>query len=190
MVPPRPQPLLSGTVSWRCSLIQASWLFPCVCVSMCVCVCVCVRARTCSQSCLTLATLWTVVHQAPLSMGFSRQEYWERVAISSSRGSFQPRDWTHVSCTGRQILYHWATWEAPFLYYIPLFGACHLKKWTQPIQEVAAYDTFLKATVTFTDSLSTVSFSFFPSFCPTFRIKYDKPHQHNPIQTTRHSRAN
>ena len=22
------------------------------------------------------ATLWTVVHQAPLSMGFSRQEYW------------------------------------------------------------------------------------------------------------------
>ena len=23
-----------------------------------------------------LATLWTVAHQAPLSMGFSRQEYW------------------------------------------------------------------------------------------------------------------
>ena len=21
-------------------------------------------------------TLWTIVHQAPLSMGFSRQEYW------------------------------------------------------------------------------------------------------------------
>ena len=28
------------------------------------------------QACLTLCTLWTVVHQAPLSMGFSRQEYW------------------------------------------------------------------------------------------------------------------
>ena len=28
------------------------------------------------QSCPTLATLWTVAHQAPLSMGFSRQEYW------------------------------------------------------------------------------------------------------------------
>ena len=26
------------------------------------------------QSCLTLS--WTVTHQAPLSMGFSRQEYW------------------------------------------------------------------------------------------------------------------
>ena len=28
------------------------------------------------QLCLTLVTLWTVVLQAPLSMGFSRQEYW------------------------------------------------------------------------------------------------------------------
>ena len=27
------------------------------------------------QSCL-FATPWTVAHQAPLSMGFSRQEYW------------------------------------------------------------------------------------------------------------------
>ena len=24
----------------------------------------------------SFATIWTVVHQAPLSMGFSRQEYW------------------------------------------------------------------------------------------------------------------
>ena len=29
-----------------------------------------------AQSCLTLATPWTVAHQAPLSMGCSRQEYW------------------------------------------------------------------------------------------------------------------
>ena len=28
------------------------------------------------QSCLTLCDLWTVAHQAPPSMGFSRQEYW------------------------------------------------------------------------------------------------------------------
>ena len=32
-----------------------------------------------AQSCLTLATPWTVDPQAPLSMGFSRQEYWSRV---------------------------------------------------------------------------------------------------------------
>ena len=37
---------------------------------------------------------------------------WEWVAIPSSRESSQLRDWAHISCTGRQILYHWATWEA------------------------------------------------------------------------------
>ena len=39
----------------------------------------------------------------------------EWVAISSSRGSSQPRDRTHVSCIsciGRWILYLWSTWEA------------------------------------------------------------------------------
>ena len=29
-----------------------------------------------AKSCLTLATPWTVAFQAPLSMGFSRQEFW------------------------------------------------------------------------------------------------------------------
>ena len=38
---------------------------------MCVCVCVCMH----SQSCLTFVMLWTVAHQAPLSMGFSRKQY-------------------------------------------------------------------------------------------------------------------
>ena len=40
---------------------------------------------------------------------FSRQEYRSGVAISSSRGSFPPRDRTHIyciSCTGRQVFYH------------------------------------------------------------------------------------
>ena len=35
--------------------------------------------RVCAQSLqlfLTLANPWTVAHQAPLSMGFSKQEYW------------------------------------------------------------------------------------------------------------------
>ena len=40
----------------------------------------------------------------------------EWLAISFSRGSSWPRDWSrvsYISCTGRQILYHWTTWEAP-----------------------------------------------------------------------------
>ena len=36
-----------------------------------------------AQSCLTLATPWTAAHQALLSMGFSRQEYWSGVPLPS-----------------------------------------------------------------------------------------------------------
>jgi len=38
-------------------------------ISLCVCVLV-------VQLCPTLATLWAEACQAPLSTGFSRQEYW------------------------------------------------------------------------------------------------------------------
>ena len=31
--------------------------------------------------CLTLVTPWTVAHQAPLSIGFPRQEYWSGLAF-------------------------------------------------------------------------------------------------------------
>ena len=42
---------------------------------MCIhntCVCVCEVTSVMSNS----VTLWTVAHQAPLSIGFSRREYW------------------------------------------------------------------------------------------------------------------
>ena len=59
------------------------------------------------------ATPWTIAHQGPPSVhGISQARILEWVAISFSRGSSQPKDWTHVSCIGRQILYHWATKEA------------------------------------------------------------------------------
>ena len=54
-------------------------------------------------------TPWTVARQTPLFRGFPRQEYWEWVVISSSRGSSQPRDQisvSYVSCVGRLIPYH------------------------------------------------------------------------------------
>ena len=66
---------------------------------MCACACVymCVYTQTLSRVRL-FATLWTLVHQAPLSMGFPRQEYWSGLLISSFRGSSQPRNRTHISC--------------------------------------------------------------------------------------------
>ena len=46
-----------------------------VCVCVCVCVCVFILCGV-AQSCSTLCDLITVARQAPLSMGFSRQQYW------------------------------------------------------------------------------------------------------------------
>ena len=49
------------------------------------------------------ANPWTVAYQAPLSMRLPRilGRILEWPAISFSRGSSQPRDWTHIFCIGR-----------------------------------------------------------------------------------------
>ena len=53
-----------------------------ICVYVCVCVCVCV----CVLSHIPLfAQLWTITYQAPLSMGFSRQEYWSKLLFPPPR---------------------------------------------------------------------------------------------------------
>ena len=36
-----------------------------------------------AKTCLTLETPWTVAHQAPLSVGFCRQEYWSGLPFPS-----------------------------------------------------------------------------------------------------------
>jgi len=41
--------------------------------------------------------------------GISQARILEWVAVSFSRGSSWSREWTHISCVGRWILYHWAT---------------------------------------------------------------------------------
>ena len=66
-----------------------------------------------TQACLTLRPVdcsppGSSVH------GISQARILEWVAISYCRGSYQPRDRTHVSCiscTGRRILHPRATWE-------------------------------------------------------------------------------
>ena len=40
-----------------------------------------------AQSCPTLVTPWTAAHQAPPSMGFSRQKYWSGVPLPSLQES-------------------------------------------------------------------------------------------------------
>ena len=64
------------------------------------------------------SVLWTLCDPMDGSLpgssvlGISQSRVLGVVAISSSRGSPRPRDWAHVSCIGRQILYFWATREA------------------------------------------------------------------------------
>ena len=41
-----------------------------------------------TQSRLTLETPWTTAHQAPLSMGFPRQEHWSGMPFSLLQGNF------------------------------------------------------------------------------------------------------
>ena len=73
-----------------------------------------VCAQLCSQ-----VQLWNPVDCSPPGSSVHRifqARILECVTISFSRGSSQHRDRTQVSCVsciGRQILYHWATWKAP-----------------------------------------------------------------------------
>ena len=50
---------------------------------MCVCVCVLSHVQL-------FATLWTVAHQDPLSMGFSRQEYWSGLPFPTPGNLSEP----------------------------------------------------------------------------------------------------
>ena len=55
------------------------------------------------------ATPWTVARQAPLSMGFSRQEYWSGLPCPPPGDLPYPGIEpvvSNVACIGRQVLYH------------------------------------------------------------------------------------
>ena len=51
------------------------YLRVCVCILTCVCMCVLWLLMRRFSRVRLYATLWTAAHQAPLSTGFSRQEY-------------------------------------------------------------------------------------------------------------------
>ena len=84
---------------------------------------VCVSHSVLSDS---FATPWTVALQAPLSLGFSRQEYWSRLPFPSlGINPSQPRDQTQVSCIAGRFFSIWATKEALSLFWLivsPLFS--------------------------------------------------------------------
>ena len=72
------------------------------------CTCVCMLTQWCPALCnsMNCSPSGSSVHR------IFQARILEWVAISSSSGSFQPRDQIHISCICRWILYYWTTWEA------------------------------------------------------------------------------
>ena len=84
----------------------------------------CVHACSIAQSCLTL-TPWTVARQAPLSMGFSRQEYWSGLLCPPPGDlpdpEIEPRSLTFpASASGFSSSS--AVWEAPVFWIRPVLS--------------------------------------------------------------------
>ena len=90
-------------LSYQLSQRSSIW-----CEFMVYCVCVCVRERALRHPVMSLCDPMDDSPPGSSIRGISQARILEEVAISSSRGSSQPRDQPRVfgvSCIGRQILY-------------------------------------------------------------------------------------
>ena len=82
---------------------------------------VCVLSHSVTQLFQLFANLWTIAHQVPLSMGFSRQEYWRGLPCPP------PEDLPDLGIEPASpalaggFFATSATWEAPFLLYSLVF---------------------------------------------------------------------
>ena len=129
--------LFQGTTFWfsnfslfanaRAVKIQAPKCYCHLCVNepervcRCVlCVHVSVYGGLVTKLCPTLEMPWAVAHQAPLSMGFSSQEYWSGLPFPPPGDLPNPGMWTRVSCVVVRFFTDRATREAPVWYYSAL----------------------------------------------------------------------
>ena len=64
----------------------------------------CMYVLSCFSHVQLFVTLWTIAHQVPLSMGFSRQEYWSGL-LCPPPGDL-PNPGTEFFCIGTSVLYH------------------------------------------------------------------------------------
>ena len=99
----------SCTETARCLPVR-DWGDRCMHVCACVCVCLCVSVLF-TQPCSTLCDPVECSQSGSSVHGISQVKILEGVAFSCSWGSSRPRNQTCVSCIGRWILHHCATWE-------------------------------------------------------------------------------
>ena len=82
-------------------------------VRLCACACM----LSCFSCTWLFAISKTVTCQTPLSMGFSRQEYWSGLPFPSPRDlpdlGIEPVS-PMAPTLARGFFYHWATWKAPY----------------------------------------------------------------------------
>ena len=106
---------VSGHQIWSCILVLVwlvNWKDPyLIMCSYLPILCVCV----CSVVCDPLWVSWAVAHQAPLSMGCPRQEYWSGFPFPPPGDLLDPENEPTSLASpalADKSLYHWATWEA------------------------------------------------------------------------------
>ena len=110
----KPRNWLAPLIQLTTELIQISPFFFFACPQF-LYVFVYVRACSVTQSCPTLCNSMDSSPPGSSVCEILQARVLEWVALSSSKGSSQPRDLTLVSCsscTGRWILYRWTTSEA------------------------------------------------------------------------------
>ena len=109
-------------VSFWC-IAKNIYIYVCVCIYVYMYICVCFVA----QSWLTLCDPMDCSMPGSSVHGILQARILESVAMSSSRGSSQPRDGICISCIGRQILYHWANYMCQLSNFLKYF---RLSSWS------------------------------------------------------------
>ena len=106
---PVPGILQAGTLAWVAISFSNAWKW---------------KVKVKSLSCVWLFTTpWTAAHQAPPSMGFSRQEYWSRVPSPSPNYPYNwylllpsgNEDWDHYHVLPAVCCTWWGVSSGPFL---------------------------------------------------------------------------
>ena len=117
-------------------------------------------------------TPWTIARQAPLSMGFSKQEYWSGLPFPSSGGSSRLRDRTWVSHTAGRFFTARATREDQVTH-SPIENKNFMKKENSLDALRKSYLTFnVEKRQMFKESF--LKINLFYLFC--FKKKKEKPH--------------
>ena len=92
------------------------WILYCICSAVLCLV---------FQLCLILCDPMDYSPEAPPSMGILQARILKWIAIPSSRGSWQPRNWTLVSCITGRFLTSWAAREALYCIYMQYIYYTH-----------------------------------------------------------------